>query len=117
MAHAWDIVGYVGDGAILCPDCGEKYGAEEVTPIFADSEDLRPGETCGDCGAFTKPDREWTCPRGTADYWEDAEACRWVRCPACNHYEPRWKGDADARRATLYQRDTCPNCRRASLRH
>ena len=114
MAHACDIVGYVGDGEILCPDCGAHLDDGEmdspVSPIFAGSEDLRIGETCGACGAFVRPDEEWSAPRETADYREDIGACRWATCPKCNHQQPRWATDSRARLEARRGEMICPNC-------
>lgn len=111
--QAFDIIGYVGDGQILCDKCGAKYDhnldSDTVSPIFADS-DLRPGETCGECGAFYRPDGSWSAPRGTDSYRADLGAYRWITCDSCNHQEPRDATDARTRRDALYGKIACPNC-------
>ena len=114
MAHACDIVAYVGDGCILCLDCGAHLDDGEldspVSPVFEDGGDLRAGETCGDCGAFVRPDGDWSAARDTAAYREDLDACRWATCAKCNHQEPRWRHDGRARLEARRGELTCPNC-------
>lgn len=105
--HATDVIGYVGDGEILCEACGND---QEDHPIFADSEDLRIGETCGGCGAFYTPDESWSTPRETDDYRADLNRTRWAMCAKCNHQEPRWIDDARARLTARRGEMICPNC-------
>jgi len=104
--HAYSIVGYVGDGEILCDTCG---GGED-DPIFQDGGDLRPGETCGSCGAFYTPDERWSAPRDTDDWRSDLALTRWATCERCNHQEPRWKDESRARLEARRGEMICPSC-------
>lgn len=51
--HDFDIVGYVYEGEIYCPDClPETPAMDEYPPIFAGDEAVDCPMHCGECGAL-----------------------------------------------------------------
>lgn len=82
-----DVIGYVLDGCVLCPDCVDAATREdeETGAVFADEGPAWSGATCEICKCV------WVDAEGA---WIDRASVtdkdwyRWARCPKCNHQEP-----------------------------
>ena len=110
---SYEIIAYVGDGEILCDECGEELDTEDedspVSPIFLDSESDAIGATCGGCGACYIVDEGWASHAQAVD----KEYTRWAICGACNYHMPYSKDGwsyRDARRSALYGKLVCRSC-------
>jgi len=110
---SYEIIAYVGDGEILCDECGEELDTEDedspVSPIFLDSESDAIGATCGGCRACYIVDEGWAKHEQAVD----KAYTRWCTCAKCNRHIPYsidgWSY-RDARLSALRNELTCPNC-------
>ena len=60
---AWEVVGYAGEGEILCTDCGDD---DKHTAIFASQIEDVAGGCCGGCGDVWDDDwGGWQTPATT----------------------------------------------------
>jgi len=108
--HAWEVIGYVFDGAAYCPRCEpvnrDEADRDEVSPIFAEHHDETIGTTCDQCGRCYTDDGWYT----HADAVNPVLVI-WSRCSHCNAQWPNLRGDA-AEHARDARRFGCTSCSR-----
>lgn len=107
-----EVIAYVGDGEILCDECGEELDTEDedspVSPIFLDRDYDVFGSTCGTCGNCYVVDAGWL----TGNEACDRKHTRWAKCE-CGQMVPYWNNGwsyRDARQSALHNKLICPSC-------
>jgi hypothetical protein len=86
--HAAEVLAWVRDGAVFCPDCkpaptsrAAAIGHDDVSPWFGDDEAALSGSTCDGCSCFYVAGDGWQ-PHDAAPHYA------WARCDACNAQRP-----------------------------
>ena len=112
--HACEIVAYVEDGAIMCPDCYTGPESEATGVVFAMDDESIIGDTCHDCGACYAP-----TGRLCGAEWQDRDSLtilvRWARCTSCHGCTPVARDDRHARLDARRNELICPDCRKPTL--
>ena len=87
--HAAEVLAWVRDGAVFCPDCkpaptsrAAAIGHDDVSPWFGDDEAALAGSTCDACACFYVAGCDGWQPHDAAPYYA------WTRCDACNAQRP-----------------------------
>lgn len=111
-----ELLGYVCDGAIYCPDCrpaGDDATVGEI--IDQGGSDLTGGETCDACRACYLPMNVhgWHAWQPTDP--ANLQMFRWACCTACNAQKPFLREDSAARLQARRGELTCTWCAQASL--
>ena len=106
-----DVRGYVGEGFILCENCGNDDD-DELYPIFDSNVHDLESATCDHCGAYFEPlNEEWL----EKDYAcsDDPKNLRWACCQKCNHqvgYDKYNSEYPDTRLNAIKGNLQCSNC-------
>lgn len=108
-----DVLGYVSDGCVICPDCVDaETERDEETGVFFEPYEIGHDATCDCCHDFMTYDGDWIKPDFSVSWQE--QGIRWATCKDCNSkyaFEVNGWNYRDYRATALSGKFACPNCR------